>query len=164
MLGAALRETLAARSLPFLQLVRSTPADSNQLQWDPASTLAIPHAESLEGLAAAIHLSGANLASHRWTPEFKREIAESRVGSTRALATALASLRQPPKMLLVASATGIYGNRGDELLDETSPLGTGFLADLCRQWEAAAPFLPWQTYLGAPRPICVSKFAIPRQK
>ena len=138
MLGAALREALAARNLSFLQLVRSTPADSNQLQWDPASTLAIPHAESLEGLAAAIHLSGANLASHRWTPEFKREIAESRIGSTRALATALASLRQPPKMLLVASATGIYGNRGDELLDETSPLGTGFLADLCRQWEAAA--------------------------
>jgi uncharacterized protein (TIGR01777 family) len=118
--------------------VRSTPAGLNQLQWDPAAASPVSHPESLEGLTAAIHLSGANLAAHRWTPDFKREIAESRIGSTRALATTLAGLRQPPKMLLVASATGIYGNRGDELIDETSPLGTGFLADLCRQWEAAA--------------------------
>jgi uncharacterized protein (TIGR01777 family) len=63
---------------------------------------------------------------------------ESRVQSTRALATALAGLRHPPQMLLVASATGIYGDRGPELLDETSLPGSGFVADLCRQWEAAA--------------------------
>ena len=93
---------------------------------------------ALEGLTAAIHLSGVNLAAHRWTPDFKREILESRVASTRTLATALAALRHPPQALLVASATGIYGNRGQELLDETSPPGDGFLADACRQWEAAA--------------------------
>jgi hypothetical protein len=137
MLGAALREALAARNLSDLQLVRSAPTVPNQLQWDPYAT-AIPHAEGLEDLTAAIHLSGASLAAHRWTPEYKREIAESRVNSTRTIATTLAGLRHPPKMLLIASATGIYGNRGDELIDETSPLGTGFLADLCQQWEVAA--------------------------
>jgi hypothetical protein len=121
-----------------LQLVRSAPAEPNQLQWNPSGATEIAHSESLENLTAAIHLSGANLAAHRWTPAYKREIAESRIDSTRTLATTLAGLRHPPKTLLVASAVGIYGNRGDELLDETSPPGTGFLADLCAQWEAAA--------------------------
>jgi uncharacterized protein (TIGR01777 family) len=138
MLGSALREALAARRFPVLQLVRTAPALPNQLQWDPAATTAIPHSASLENLTAAIHLSGANVAAHRWTPEYKQKITESRVNSTRVLATTLASLRHPPKTLLIASAIGIYGNRGDELIDETSPLGTGFLADLCQQWEAAA--------------------------
>jgi uncharacterized protein (TIGR01777 family) len=110
----------------------------NQLQWDPASTPAIHHSEGLEDLTAAIHLSGANLAAHRWTPEFKHEIANSRVASTRALATSLAGLHHPPKSLLIASAIGIYGNRGEELLDETSRPGSGFLANICQQWEAAA--------------------------
>ena len=87
---------------------------------------------------AAIHLSGANLAGHRWTPHYLREVTASRVDSTRAMATMLARLRRPPQSLLVASAVGIYGNRGDELLDETSSAGTGLLADLCRAWEAAA--------------------------
>lgn len=138
MFGTALRESLTARNVSVLQLVRRAPLAPNQLQWDPASTPAIPHAESLEGLTAVIHLSGANVAAHRWTPEYKREMVESRIGSTRALATVLAGLRNPPQMLLVASATGIYGNRGDELLDETSPLGSGYLANLCQEWEAAA--------------------------
>jgi uncharacterized protein (TIGR01777 family) len=138
MLGSALRESLAARNCSVLQLVRSAPTFPGQLQWNPAVGPAIPHAEALEGLTAAVHLSGVNLASHRWTHDFKREILESRVASTRILATALAALRHPPRALLVASATGIYGNRGKELLDETSRPGEGFLADACRQWEAAA--------------------------
>jgi hypothetical protein len=137
MLGTALREALTERNLSFLQLVRSAPRATDQLQWDASGTT-IPHSEGIEDLDAAIHLSGANVAAHRWTPEYKREIIDSRVNSTRALATALAGLRYPPKVLLVASATGIYGDRGDELIDETSPLGTGFLAETCRQWEAAA--------------------------
>jgi uncharacterized protein (TIGR01777 family) len=137
MLGMALRNALTARSGPVLQLVRSKPTAPNQLQWDPEAA-AVPNAEGLEDLKAAIHLSGANLAARRWTPEYKSELVKSRVNSTQALATTLASLRHPPQVLLIASATGIYGNRGNELLDETSSLGTGFLADLCRQWEAAA--------------------------
>ena len=142
MLGTALRQTLIAQDFAVLQLVRSAPASPSQLQWNPASgqaiAIAIADAEPCEGLTAAIHLSGANIAAHRWTSAYKREMALSRVQSTLALATTLARLRHPPEVLLVASAVGIYGNRGSELVDEYSALGSGFLADLCQQWEAAA--------------------------
>lgn len=137
MLGSALRRALATRNTSVLQLVRNTPVAPNQLQWNPAAAV-VPPTESLEGFEAAIHLSGANLGARRWTKEYKAELVESRVNSTRTLATKLADLHYPPKTLLIASATGIYGNRGNELLDETSALGGGFLADTCQQWEAAA--------------------------
>ncbi len=138
MLGTAVRQALAGRDTQMLQLVRRGPVGQGQLRWDPEAASAIPDTAPVEGLAAAIHLSGASVAGHRWTPAWKREMWTSRVESTRALAAALARLRQPPKALLVASATGIYGDRGDELLDERSEPGNGFLADLCREWEAAA--------------------------
>jgi uncharacterized protein len=138
MLGTALKEALTTRGSSAIQLVRSAPTQANELQWDPTGASAMAHSEGLEHLSAAIHLSGANLSTRRWTPEYKREITESRIKSTHTLATTLACLRHPPRILLIASATGIYGNRGDELIDETSPLGTGFLADCCQQWEAAA--------------------------
>jgi uncharacterized protein (TIGR01777 family) len=109
-----------------------------QFLWNPAASPPIVHPGVLEGFVAAIHLSGANLAAHRWTPAYKRELTLSRVASTRALAITLAGLRQPPKTLLIASAVGFYGDRGDELLDEASGPGAGFMADLCREWEAAA--------------------------
>lgn len=137
MLGLALKSAFAARNSTVLQLVRNPPTEKNQLQWDPSASI-VPHSESLEGLEAAIHLSGASVGARRWTPAYKEEIVTSRVSSTRAIARTLAGLQYPPRTLLVASATGIYGNRGSELLDETSPLGTGFLADTCKQWEAAA--------------------------
>jgi uncharacterized protein (TIGR01777 family) len=111
---------------------------SGEIPWDPSASTPIEHPELLEGVTAAIHLSGANLAAHRWTPAYKQQIASSRIDSTRALALALAGLRLRPQTLLLASATGIYGNRGDEMLDESSAPGSGFLADLCCQWEAAA--------------------------
>ena len=138
MLGAPLREGLTARGTYILQLLRRPSEAPNQFQWNPRSTPELPNPEVFENLSAAIHLSGANLADKRWTEAYKQEIVESRVATTRALATSLARLSQPPKVLLVASAVGIYGSRGDELLDETSATGTGFLADVCRQWEAAA--------------------------
>lgn len=138
MLGSALRQSLAASGATVQQLLRRPPEYPNQFQWDPASTSELSPPEAFEGLTAAIHLSGANLAARRWNDAYKREIVESRVSTTRALATALARLSRPPAMLLVASAVGIYGDRGDELLDETSQPGTGFIAGLCQQWEAAA--------------------------
>ena len=137
MLGTALRAAFAARGQIVLQLVRREPQNSSQVQWNPAATPAMLPKEALENLGAAIHLSGANVGAHRWTAAFKREMVASRVHSTRMLAETLAGLREPPKVLLVASATGFYGNRGDEFLDELSVPGSGFLADLCRQWEAA---------------------------
>jgi len=138
MLGTAVRLALGGRNAQLLQLVRRDPVAAGQLQWNPAASPAITDPEPLEGLTAAIHLSGASVAAHRWTPAYKREIRTSRVDSTKVLAVTLAALRQPPKTLLVASATGIYGDRGDEMLDESSGPGSGFLANLCREWEAAA--------------------------
>ncbi len=137
MLGTALSASLSAKGAAVLQLVRRPPEVPNQFQWTPSSGKELAHSEVFEGLAAAIHLSGANLADRRWNENYKREILESRVGTTRALATSLAKLSRRPKMLIVASAVGIYGNRGSELLDETSPPGKGFMADVCSQWEAA---------------------------
>jgi uncharacterized protein (TIGR01777 family) len=138
MLGTALRQGLVARNVEVPQLVRRHPAAAGQLEWNPTASTPFSNTQPLEGLDAAIHLSGASVAAHRWTPAYKREIWTSRVESTHALTTALARLAHPPQTLLVASATGFYGDRGDELLDESSSPGTGFLADLCREWELAA--------------------------
>jgi uncharacterized protein len=138
MLGSALRRALMQRSARLLQLVRREPAADNQLRWDPALTPPVSDSSPLEGCTTAIHLSGASVAGRRWTPAYKRELFSSRVDSTHALATLLAGLRQRPKALLVASAIGFYGDRGDQLLDEASPAGRGFMPDVCREWEAAA--------------------------
>jgi uncharacterized protein (TIGR01777 family) len=141
MLGTAVREALAARPAEVRQLVRHDPVatdKTDQLRWNPQASPAVANTDPLEGLTAAIHLSGAGIAAHRWTPAYKRELALSRVQSTGALAATLAELRRPPRTLMIASAVGFYGNRGDEVLDEGSGPGTGFMADLCQQWEAAA--------------------------
>lgn len=138
MLGTALRRALVARGNRPLQLVRGAVAAENQIAWNPARIPPVQNIGQFEGCAAAIHLSGANVAGRRWTHSYKQELLASRVDSTRALANLLAGLRQPPKVMLVASAIGFYGNRGDDLLDETSAPGTSFFADVCQQWEAAA--------------------------
>lgn len=142
MLGSALKTSLAARGVPILQLVRGSHPGPDQLSagllpWDPTASEPFADKEPLESATAAIHLSGASVAGHRWTAAYKREMGRSRVDSTRALATTLASLRRPPSVLVIASAIGIYGDRGDEMIDETMRPGSGFLADLCVQWEAA---------------------------
>lgn len=138
LLGTAIRTALTEDSAEVVRLVRHPPASSGELQWAPDAAVPFADPSVLEGFTAAIHLSGSSLAAHRWTPDYKRDIAASRLDSTRALATSLGKLRQPPKALLVASATGIYGERGDELLDERSAPGQGFLAKVCTEWEAAA--------------------------
>jgi len=133
-----LRQALQNRGSQILQLVRRTPAQPGEMQWNPTAASQVPQFERLAGLTAAIHLSGANVAAHRWTPKWKQQIRSSRVDSTRALARTLAALSNPPHTLLVASATGIYGDRADEILEESSPPGHGFLAEVCQEWEAAA--------------------------
>lgn len=136
MLGSALNKALRQQNAQVLQLVRRAPASSDELRWDPVTGL-LPEAEMLEGLGAAIHLSGANVASRRWTAAYKREMTESRVTTTRVLAETLAKLRTPPPVLIAASAVGYYGDRGDEILDENAEVGTGFFPELCAAWEAA---------------------------
>jgi uncharacterized protein (TIGR01777 family) len=138
MLGSALRKRWNARGVQVLHLVRKQDGLPEHVVWDPGATPAMRDPAPLEGCTAAIHLSGANLAARRWTEGYKRELVASRVESTRALAGLLAGLRQRPEAMIVASAVGFYGERGDEVLNESSAPGVGFLADMCREWEAAA--------------------------
>jgi len=135
MLGKAIGETLEQQGTDTLRLVRREVLAPCEVRWKPSAGEL--DAARLEGLAAAIHLSGANVSTHRWTEAYKQEMAESRVGSTRVLAKALARLKKPPAVLISASAVGFYGNRGDEILDEDSPAGQGFFPELCTEWESA---------------------------
>ena len=91
----------------------------------------------LEGIDAVVHLAGKSIADSRWTPEIKQQIRDSRVLKTRELCEKLARLEKRPEVLVCASATGYYGDRGDESLDESSASGDGFLPDVSRQWEEA---------------------------
>jgi uncharacterized protein (TIGR01777 family) len=84
-----------------------------------------------------VHLAGENIAGGRWTAAMKQKIRDSRVNGTRSLCEALARMESPPKVLVVASAIGFYGNRDDEIMDESSKAGEGFLSDVCREWEDA---------------------------
>lgn len=138
MLGSAVRASLVAGGTPVMQLVRRAPREKNELEWHPDLPTPIATPVRLEGIAAAIHLSGANVSDRRWTREYRRQVTASRVNSTYALARALAGLRNKPQVLLVASASGYYGDRGEEWLTESSAAGKGFLPDVCRAWEEAA--------------------------
>lgn len=138
MLGGAVRRALAERGVDVLQLVRGAAHATGQIAWNPTAERAVEDVAALEGCAAAIHLSGASVAGHRWTASYRKEMIASRVGTTRALAKTLAGLREKPRVLVVASAVGIYGSDCSEVMDETAPAGTGFLAELCEAWEAAA--------------------------
>jgi uncharacterized protein len=134
LIGSALRGALRAGGVEVLSLVRR-PSGPGEIGWDPESGRL--EARDLEGFDAVVHLAGAPIAV-RWTPARREAIRSSRVTGTRLLAERLAALDRPPRALVSVSAIGIYGDRGEERLDEASPPGTGFLADVCRAWEAAA--------------------------
>lgn len=135
--GTAICAELARRGVPIRRLVRrAADATRGEAAWDPARGTLDPAA--LAGAQAVIHLSGEPIAAGRWTTEQKRRIRDSRVASTRLLAERLAGLPSAPPTLVCASAIGFYGARDDETLDEGSAPGTGFLADVCRDWEGAA--------------------------
>jgi len=104
-------------------------------QWDPEKGVADPSA--FGGVDAVVHLAGENIAGGRWTAARKERILNSRVKGTKLIAETLGNLPKPPQVLVSASAIGYYGDRGSELLREQSSPGTGFLPDVCRQWEAA---------------------------
>lgn len=135
-IGSALVPFLTGQGHRVIRLIRATPAPGEAaIQWDPVAGTITP--QGLEGLDAVVHLSGENIVG-RWTAQKKARIMESRVRGTRCLAEAVAALAQPPRVLVCASAVGYYGDRADALLEETSPSGEGFLAEVCRAWEAAA--------------------------
>ena len=97
---------------------------------------------SVDGADAVVNLAGANLSSQRWSPAFKKEILESRVGPTRALVEAIGRASKKPRVLVNASAVGFYGGRGDEVLDENATAGSDFLSSVVKAWEAEAARAP----------------------
>ncbi len=130
--------------IPFLQqkgyqvvrLVRHQPKDDSEIFWDPLGNEI--DLIKLEGAWGMIHLSGENIAAGRWNEKLKKKIRDSRILSTRLIVEAIRHVKIKPTVLLNASAIGFYGDRGDEILDEKSKSGTGFLADVCQDWESEA--------------------------
>lgn len=136
LIGNALRRRLAEKGDETAALVRRSP-QADQVQWTPGQRL---DPQQFAGFDAVVHLAGKTIAG-RWSERFKQEVRESRVQGTRTLASAAAeAFRQygNPKTFIAASAIGYYGNRGDEVLTETSAPGHGFLPEVCVEWEAAA--------------------------
>ncbi|GIV15590.1 MAG: epimerase [Armatimonadota bacterium] len=115
---------------------RRVPQGAGIAQWSPEQPEGLPQA--LSDADAVVNLSGESVAARRWTPEFKQRLIDSRVNSTRTLVQAMRQANPRPKVLVNASAVGIYGDRGEEELTESSPPGTGFLAELAIRWEQAA--------------------------
>ena len=141
LIGTALTRRLRAEGHQVLRLTRSRPTGADQAQWDPAAGQLDP--DALAKADAVVHLAAKNIGEQlRWTARTKRELLASRVVGTALVARIMADLAggsgPGPRVLLCASGVGFYGDRGDEVLTEASSGGSGFLADLCRQWEAAA--------------------------
>ncbi|WP_431946370.1 TIGR01777 family oxidoreductase [Actinacidiphila sp. bgisy167] len=136
LIGSTLVRSLRSDRHEVLRLVRREPSGPGEVRWDPqGGTVDIA---ALEGVEAVVHLAGAGVGDHRWTDAYRRTIRDSRVRGTATLARALASLDTPPRLLVSGSGITAYGDTGDRRVDEGAPLGTGFLASVCRDWEAAA--------------------------
>lgn len=133
LIGTALIASLRADGIEVRRLVRERSAGSGVL-WDPVAGL-LPR-EAFDGVTAVINLGGRSIGERRWSAGEKQRLVDSRVAPTRLLAETIARLPEPPA-LLNASAIGIYGNRGDETVDESAAPGGGFLADLAAAWEEA---------------------------
>ncbi len=136
LVGQRLSAFLRAGGHEVFPLVRGRADGSNEIHWDPATGEI--DAAKLEGMDAVVHLAGASIAGGLWTSKRKAAIRDSRIDGTHLLATALAGLENPPAVLVSTSAVGYYGSRGDEVLDEDSASGEGFLAEVVRGWESAA--------------------------
>ncbi|HEY6796032.1 MAG TPA: TIGR01777 family oxidoreductase [Kineosporiaceae bacterium] len=135
-IGSALVNGLRAAGHDVVRLVRRPARLADEISWDPTSGRV--EVGALAGVEAAVNLAGAGVGDRRWTAEYKRTILSSRVESTGTLVKTLAQLDPPPRVLVSASASGYYGDRGDEPLTEGSAPGDGFLSEVVQAWEAAA--------------------------
>ncbi|MDA0831764.1 MAG: TIGR01777 family oxidoreductase [Planctomycetota bacterium] len=136
LVGSALTPFLTTGGHEVVALSRSLRGNAGEtVIWDPASH----HIDSsrLEGFDAVVHLAGENIATKRWSSEQKKKIRSSRVDATHFLCEQIAQLERPPSTLVCASAIGYYGDRGDEIMDETKPPATDFLAEVCQSWESS---------------------------
>lgn len=135
LIGTALVRSLRADGHDVVRLVRRSSAATGEVPWDPRRRWVEPG--GLDGCEAVVHLAGAGVDDHRWSDAYKREIRDSRVLGTAAIAAAVAAMDAPPRVLVSGSAIGYYGDTGDRRVDESAPAGTGFLARVCADWEAA---------------------------
>jgi uncharacterized protein len=142
LIGSALAAALRAADHPVLRIVRRTPANSDELHWNPASGEF--DSDALADIDAVVNLCGVNIGQRRWSGAFKQSLRDSRIAPTEVLANAVAEAGV--ETLINASAVGYYGNTRDRVVDENDRAGGGFLAQLCEDWEAAT--LPAQ-YAGA---------------
>ena len=134
LIGSALVPRLKADGHDVVRFVRGTATAPDERVWDPAARRLDP--TLLDDVDAVVHLAGAGVADKRWTAAYKDTILRSRTDGTTAVAEAVAASGHP-SVLLSSSAVGWYGDTGDRLTDETGPPGEGFLAEVCRAWEAA---------------------------
>ncbi len=135
LVGTALIKSLEREGHEIFRLVRYAPRDESEIEWSPDRySIALAR---IEGFDAVVNLAGESIAEGRWTDDKKRRIRESRVKGTKLLGDALANLTKPPRTFICASAIGYYGDRGDEILTETSAPGSDFLAEVCVEWEQA---------------------------
>jgi uncharacterized protein (TIGR01777 family) len=131
LIGRSLEKSVEASGRDALRIER-TIAPNGELDWSCDELF-----EEEASVATVVHLAARNVAARRWNAKFKSEIRDSRIVGTSRLARRLARLKQPPRVLVCASAIGFYGDRGDETLDENSPIGAGFFPELCQAWEAS---------------------------
>ncbi len=136
LIGTALSTTLKERGWPVRRLVRREKRAMDEVSWNPACGEI--EAGAMEGVTAVVNLSGENVGAGRWTKSRKAAILRSRVDATRTLVEAMRRAKTKPEVMVSASAVGIYGDRGDEVLSESATSGEGFLAEVCRAWEGEA--------------------------
>ncbi|MEV6581737.1 TIGR01777 family oxidoreductase [Streptomyces sp. NPDC051582] len=136
LIGQALVRSLRADGHEVVRFVRRTPSVPEEAEWDPRRGYVDP--AGLAGCGAVVHLAGAGVGDHRWTAAYKKEIRDSRVAGTDAMARAIAAQGAPPAVFVCGTAIGYYGDTGDRAVDEHAPAGQGFLPEVCVEWEAAA--------------------------
>lgn len=136
LIGSALVDSLRRDGHRVVRLVRHAPENADEVSWDPRRQTV--DTAGLEGCEALVHLAGAGVGDRRWTAAYKKELRDSRVLGTAAIAEALAGMDAPPGTFLVGTAIGYYGDTGERAVDESAPPGTGFLPEMCTAWEAAA--------------------------
>ena len=136
LIGTELTKQLTALGHQVVRLVRRPASTSDELFWAPGASPLDPN--SLADIDAVINLAGATTGKIPWSKKYERELISSRLDSTKTLVDAINACPTPPRVLISGSASGIYGDQGNKWLDESSPKGEGFLADLAYQWEEAA--------------------------
>ena len=133
LVGSEVARQLEVLGHEAVRLVRRRAVNASEVEWNPA-TGSIP-AELMDTIDAVVNMAGATTGKIPWTAKYKKEIVSSRIDSTRTLVDAMAAAKNPPKVFVSGSASGFYGDCGDQVLNENSPKGTGFLSDLADQWE-----------------------------